>query len=458
VNTLPTASMETRPAIPAGAAPRISSLLIKPVSAMCNLNCTYCFYVERQTDPYKSLPSRRMSSETLERLVDGYLFYSYPNSVFAFQGGEPMLAGQPFYEHLVRLQQQYRRSGQAISNIMQTNGILIDESWCCLFREHHWLVGLSLDGPAEMHDRYRSGKQGKGTWREVVNGVERLKKNGVQFNVLCVLSQANVAEPEKVYRFFRSLGVDHIQYIPLSDHDSAGCRLPFTVTPEQYGRFMCDTFDLWWPERRHVRIRCFDNIAEAMAGQRPSNCSMQATCDSYVVVEYNGGVYPCDFFVEKDWLLGNITVNSWTEIARSRVRYAFATRKAALHPACRACEYQSICRGGCPRHRGVVNGSVDGLDYFCPANRTILAKVAGPLADELDYLLGSRVFRPATTRQEPPGRHGGVLSIRDSVSYSFTARSGTAADHGLLHRPGLVADCSGGRFAVRARRPDQSLP
>ncbi len=381
-----TAITAARSAPPSGTAPPITSLLIKPVSAVCNLACAYCFYLERAADPYKSLPARRMSFEILENLVDGYLFYSYPNSVFAFQGGEPMLAGQPFFERLIDYQKQYGRDCQAISNIMQTNGVLIDDGWCRMFREHRWLVGISLDGPEEMHDRYRLDRQGNGAWKKVIRGIEALKRNGVECNVLCVLSQANVEQPEKIYRFFRALGVDHIQYIPLSEHDSAGRPSPFTVTPEQYGRFMCRTFDLWWPERRKVRIRCFDDIAEALAKQRPSNCAMHETCDSYVVVEYNGDVYPCDFYVEKHWLLGNITVDSWTEIARSRARYAFAARKAVTHPACQVCAFQSICHGGCPKNRYDAHRSFDGLDYFCPANQMIFAKAAGPLSRELEVL------------------------------------------------------------------------
>jgi uncharacterized protein len=157
-------------------------------------------------------------------------------------------------------------------------------------------------------------------------GVELLKKRGVEFNVLCVLSQANVGKSAETYKFFRSLGVDHIQYIPLSEFDGLGHPLPFTITPEEYGRFMCETFDLWWPDRRKVRIRHFDNIAEGLAGQEPGSCTQHETCDSYVVVEFNGDVYPCDFFVERDWKLGNINLDSWPEIARRQRRYQFAAK------------------------------------------------------------------------------------------------------------------------------------
>ena len=214
-----------------GTTPRIGSLLIKPASAVCNLDCSYCFYLDREADPYQALPGRRMTLETLERMVDTFLFYSYPASIFAFQGGEPTLAGPAFFESLVEFQKRYGRNGQAVSNAMQTNGILLDDAWCRIFKETQWLIGISLDGPEPAHDLYRINKAGAGTWRKVIQGVECLKKNVVEFNVLCVLSQANVGQPKELYRFFRSLEIEHIQFIPLSEFDGLGQPLPFTITP-----------------------------------------------------------------------------------------------------------------------------------------------------------------------------------------------------------------------------------
>ncbi len=324
-----------------GPAPRITSLLIKPASAVCNLDCSYCFYLDRAADPYQALPGRRMTFDTLERLVDTYLFYSYPNSVFAFQGGEPTLAGLPFFEKLVEFQKQYGRDGQSVSNALQTNGVLLDKNWCDLFHAYSWLLGVSLDGPEEINDLYRFNKEGRGTWKRVMESVELLQVNKVEFNILCVLSQSNVGRAKELYKFYRGLGIDNLQFIPLAEFDRDGTPLPFTITPEQYGRFLCEIFDLWWPDRRKVRIRVFDNIAEALAGQKPGTCTMHETCDSYVVVEYNGDVYPCDFFVESDWKLGNIVLDSWPEIARRTRRYSFASKKTLAHPECQACEYQS---------------------------------------------------------------------------------------------------------------------
>ncbi len=370
-----------------GVTPRITSLLIKPASAVCNLDCAYCFYLDRDADPYAALPGRRMTNDVLERLVDTWMFYSYPNSTFAFQGGEPTLAGLDFFRTLVKLQKQYGRDGHSVSNAMQTNAMLLNPEWCELFREYNWLLGVSLDGPEDVHDLYRYNKAGQGTWRRVMESVELLKREKVEFNILCVLSTANVEKPREIYKFFRSLGVENIQYIPLAEFDGIGQRLPYTITPEQYGRFLCETFDLWWPERRKVRIRCFDNIAEAVAGQKPSTCTMHETCDSYVVVEYNGDVYPCDFFVEKDWKLGNVELDSWTEIARRTKRFSFASKKTLPHAECQVCEFAGICHGGCPKFRHGPRRQFEDLDYFCQSYKMLFGKTVEPLRKEVQKLM-----------------------------------------------------------------------
>src|SRR5258708_3100737 len=353
------------------------------------------------------MPGRRMTEETLYRLVDTWMFYSFPNSALAFQGGEPTLAGPAFFEKLCALEKQYGRNGQNVSNSMQTNATLLDERWCELFRAYSWLLGVSLDGPEEMHDLYRYNKEGRGTWKRVMQSVELLKKQRVEFNILCVLSQANVEKPKELYRFFRSLGVEHLQFIPLAEFASDGSPLRFPITPEQYGRFLCETFELWWPDRRRVRIRYFDNIAEALAGQKPGTCTMHTTCDSYVVVEYNGDVYPCDFFVEGGWKLGNVNLGSGSEIARRQRRVSFASKKTIAPPECAVCEYQNICHGGCPKFRHGPARRFEDLDYFCAAYKMIFAKSVAPLTKDLASLgvrsgvTGGRGPN-AGTRRPPP--------------------------------------------------------
>ena len=377
-----------------GGTSRIESLLIKPVSGLCNLNCSYCFYLERDTDPYRLLPSRRMSLETLERLVDTWLFYSFPASTFAFQGGEPTLAGVEFYETLVDLQKRYGRDGQSVSNSIQTNAVILDDRWCALFAEYNWLVGVSLDGPEAAHDLYRRNQAGHASWKTVMAGLDLLRRHKVDFNILCVLSQANVGQPREMYRFFRGLGIEHIQYIPLAEFDAEGRPLAFTITPAQYGRFLSETFDIWWSDRRRVRVRWFDNVAEALAGQKPATCTLHEMCDSYVVVEHNGDVFPCDFFVEEGWRLGSVTVDSWPEIARRQRRLSFALNKAISHPECEACEYQPVCRGGCPKLRHAPRRRFEDLDYFCPAYKMIYERCLDPLRKDVQKLLARSPAQP----------------------------------------------------------------
>lgn len=369
---------------------KISSLLIKPASALCNLDCSYCFYLDRELDPYKEAASRRMSNETLRRMVESFVFYSYPHSVFAFQGGEPTLAGLPFFEKLVEYQKRYGRSGQTVSNALQTNGILLDDAWCRFLRQGCWLVGVSLDGTEEMHDAYRRNRGGEGTWRKVIRGIERMAKHRVDFNILCVLSEANVERPLELYQFFRSLGIEYLQFIPLAEFTPAGKRQPYTITPEQYGRFLVEIFDLWWPERKQVRIRFFDNLAEALAGYAPGNCTMHEQCDSYAVVEYNGDVYPCDFFVEPRWKLGNLHESTWSQIARSEKRVRFAHGKALPHPRCLPCEYRPLCHFGCPSFREKQRGNPADLDYFCETYKMVYAHCLPALREEVAHITGKR--------------------------------------------------------------------
>ena len=373
-----------------GDVPRIGSLLVKPASAACNLDCEYCFYLDRETDPYAGAADRIMSLDTLETLVDGFLFYSFPHSGFAFQGGEPTLAGLKFYETLVRLQQRHGRNGQTVGNSIQTNGILLNKDWCDLFRGYSFLIGLSLDGPEEIHDRYRVNKAGHPTAARVIEAVSLLRSAKVEFNVLCAVSQANVSKAGEVFRFFRKLGIEYVQFIPLAEFHPDGSPMPFTVSADEYGHFLCEMYNLWWPERRQMGVRFFENVAEALAGRVPGTCTLHESCDSYAVVEYNGDVYPCDFFVEKQWKLGNIEIDSWPEIARRQRRMAFAAKKATPHAACSVCEYQSLCRGGCPSSRRSRRGRFEDLDWFCNSYKQVFAKVVPPLREEVRRILAAQ--------------------------------------------------------------------
>ena len=234
-----------------------------------------------------------------------------------------------------------------------------------------------------------------------------LQREPVEYNVLAVVSQANVRRAVETYRFFRGLGVDNLQFIPLVEFRPSGELEPFAITGEEYGRFLCELFDAWWPERRTVRVRYFDNIAEALAGQTPGTCTMHDTCDSYAVVEYNGDVYPCDFFVEQRWKLGNIHVDSWSEIGRRLRRQDFAAKKLLLHPECAVCQYRTICKGGCPKNRQASRGEFSDLDWLCAGYKMIFAKAVVPLTQDLNRMYGpSSLPLETRIRLSPSAHHG----------------------------------------------------
>jgi len=333
---------------------------------------------------------RTMSQDTLRKLVESYLFYSYPHSVFAFQGGEPTLAGLPFFEKLVEFQKRFGRSAQFVSNALQTNGILIDDAWCQFLRQYQWLVGISMDGNQQMHDTYRRNRGGEGTWKKVMRGIERMTKHKVDFNVLCVISQTNVHQPEALYEYFQQLGVEYLQFIPLAEFTPTGQLQPYAITAQEYGDFLVRLFDRWWPDHQHVRIRFFDNLAEAVAGYMPGNCVMHERCESYAVVEYNGDVYPCDFYVEPRWLIGNLHRDSWNQIAATDQRLRFARGKQLPHAECMVCQYQKLCHRGCPAFREKQRGNPSDLDYFCATYKRVFDHCLPKLRLEVAKITGKQ--------------------------------------------------------------------
>ena len=379
-----------------GTTPRITSLLIKPASAVCNLDCAYCFYLDRDADPYKSLPARRMTTETLERLVDTYLFYSYPNSVFAFQGGEPTLAGLPFFEKLVKLQQQYGRDGQSVSNALQTNGILLDQGWCDLFKSYDWLLGVSLDGPENINDLYRYNKEGRGTWKRVMQSVELLQKNKVEFNVLCVLSQANVGRPKELYKFYRGLGIDNLQFIPLAEFD--GCRQSPALHHHARAVRSLSVRDLRTVVARaaqgaHPQVRQHRRIAGRTEARATAPCTRPATATSWWSTTAT-----CIPATSSSKARGSSATSTWIPGRKSRAgpgATASRRRRRSPTPSARSASIKSICHGGCPKFRHGPHGDFEELDYFCPAYKMIFAKSVEPLRAEVQKLMQNQRPAPA---------------------------------------------------------------
>jgi uncharacterized protein len=355
----------------------ISSILAKPASADCNLHCTYCFYHDRPTDPYGQVRGRHvMDDATLRTLIREGMRLMAPASSFSWQGGEPLLTGIDFFRRVVQYEQQYGRSGHAVSNTVQTNGTLIDEEWARLFAQYHFLLGVSLDGPQPWHDHYRVTADGQGTYDLVHKGIACLRRHHVEFNILAVVNRVTGNHPREIWRYMRDQGFGFLQFIPCVERDPATGELAeFSVLPHQFGDFMCEIFDLWYNGGQlQISVRLFDNLLLAYAGHGPQVCQFQRECGDYVVVEYNGDVYPCDFYVEERLRLGNLHEQPLDEIASSPPAAAFKARKRRGDPACAACRWLPICNHGCPMlrdHNPQRDATGRRSHYLCSAYQQI---------------------------------------------------------------------------------------
>lgn len=339
-------------------------LLIKPVSADCNQSCRYCFY-RRTSSLYPATTSHRMSGETLDCLIRRYLQLRLAQSVFCWQGGEPTLVGLDFYRQAVALMERHGRSGQSVSNAFQTNGLLLDSEWCRFFARYRFLVGLSLDGPPELHDAYRQISPDRGTHADVMRAVRFLREHAVEFNVLSVVTDLTARHAGQIYRYFRELGLGHMQFIPCLETDACGQPAPFSVSPEAYADFLIELFDLWLCEAKTgVSVRLFDSLLQREVTGESGMCDLDGTCASYLVVEHNGDSYPCDFFVQAEMRLGNIRTTPIESLVRRPP--ARKLRQARRHPPakCAQCRWLPLCHGGCLKDRRRVGG-LDLPTYFC---------------------------------------------------------------------------------------------
>lgn len=338
-------------------------LLIKPVSSDCNMACRYCFY-RRAGGMYGGV--RRMSHEILDLLIRRYLGLNCGQSVFSWQGGEPTLAGLDFYQAAVQSMQRHGRGGQPVTNVLQTNGLLLDDSWCRFLKQYRFLVGLSLDGPADIHDRYR--RRGEhGTHAEVMRVVSRLREHDVPFNVLSVVTSGAAARAKEIYRWFREQGFLHMQFIPCIEAEADGAPAGFSISGEEYGEFLCELFDEWLPEARSgVSERLFDSLVRREITGRSGMCILDGACGEYMVIEHNGDAYPCDFFVDEAWRLGNVTKTPLEALMqRGRMREFRGLRR--LPEDCGTCQWAELCRGGCLKDRSRYGGRFDRPTTLCLA-------------------------------------------------------------------------------------------
>lgn len=343
-------------------------LMAKPVSYQCNIACDYCFYLEKEQSTLKPhKPARHMDDVTLEAYVRQYIEANPgPEVEFTWQGGEPTLAGIAFYEKAMQLQSKYAGK-KRISNSIQTNGVLIDEAWAAFLAKNQFLVGLSIDGPAWLHDRYRKTRSKQSVFDNVLRAMDLLKKHHVDVNVLTVVNNVTAEHPQEIYAYLtQELKAEFVQFIPaveqrpanekygelLYPQTLAGSVTEWSVSGEQWGNFMKGVFDLWI--RRdvgRVYVQMFDSALAAWLGEQPSLCVMQSSCGFGLVVEQNGDVYSCDHYVYPEHRLGNLRRDSLAKMVASKQQRKFGFAKTEVSSECMRCEWRFACHGGCPKHR-----------------------------------------------------------------------------------------------------------
>lgn len=368
-------------------------VMVKPYGPVCNLNCTYCYYLEK-AKLYPETSNFRMSKELLEIFIRDYIkSQDLPQINFTWQGGEPTLLGIDFFKHAIALQKKYG-SGRKIENAFQTNGTLINDDWCRFFKDHNFLIGLSVDGPEEIHDAHRVNIAGKASFNQVRRALELFHKHRVEFNTLSVVHNDNSRYPLEIYRFLKDAGSRFIQFIPivqreLTDSENDKIRLvgpdssnasvtDWSVRPKDYGTFLITIFDEW--VRNDVGktfVQIFDVTLANWVGENPALCVFSETCGNAMVLEHNGDLYTCDHFVYQDQLLGNIRTTDLRAMATSTKQITFGNNKLLkLPPYCVNCEYRFACHGECPKHRFKHTPEGDpGLNYLCEAYKMFFSYV-----------------------------------------------------------------------------------
>lgn len=342
-------------------------VMIKPASGLCNMRCKYCFYADEMSK--RSQASHGiMSLETLECVIRETFRYAEGECTIAFQGGEPTLAGLDFFRQCLRLEEKYNTENIPVSHAFQTNGYVLDEEWYSFFAENHFLVGLSVDGVKATHDAYRKAADGQDTYFHTLEKARGLQQAGVDFNILTVVNGMTAPKIRKIYEKYRKLGFDWQQYIACLDPvwEIQGHQ-EYSLTPQMYGRFLIDLFELWDLDLRQGKqpyIRMFENYIGILMGQQPESCEQRGVCGFQNIVEADGSVYPCDFYVLDDYCLGNLRTDSFQAIEQRMKESRFIQDSVNHTESCRSCPYFAVCRGGCRRHREQP-GTQAGENYFC---------------------------------------------------------------------------------------------
>jgi anaerobic sulfatase maturase len=367
-------------------------VMLKPVGSACNLACQYCYYLEKEL-LYPNNKRSWMSEETLETFIQQYfLAQTQPYVSFTWHGGEPLLRPISFYKKALKLQQKYGK-GFYIENSLQTNGTLLTDEWCRFFKENNFLIGLSIDGPATVHDAYRQTLSGKGSFQKVLNGIRLLNKHGVEWNAMAVVNAQNVKDAATFYNFFKSINCHFIQFTPIVErlvpHADGRCLAsvneqtqtmsPLSVTPEEWGAFLCNLFDLWIKEDVGTYyIQMFDATLANWVGQTPGLCTLSKSCGHASAMEHNGDVFACDHFVFPEYKRGNIHTQTITEMMYSPEQLQFGKNKwQSLPRQCKECSFLFACYGECPKNRFAIDAYGNkGLNYLCKGYKRFFAHVA----------------------------------------------------------------------------------
>lgn len=365
------------------------SLLIKPASGNCNMRCRYCFYAD-ELDNREIRSYGKMSVDTMHTIVEKAMEYGDYECTIAFQGGEPTLAGLDFYRDLVAYVTAHENPKKLkIHYALQTNGYLINEEWAAFLGENHFLVGVSLDGLKEIHDRYRLDAAGKGTYQRVISAIRLLEKHQVEYNILTVVTAATARNGQKIYNYFKKNHFGYQQYIECLDPigEEPG-QHEYSLTPEKYGEFLKSMFDAWYLDMRsgtYVYNRYFENLMMIMAGQQPESCNMRGVCGKQWVFEADGSVYPCDFYALDQWRLGNIQENSFEEMDEKRDELGFIQWSMRQQEDCQKCRWFGLCRNGCRRNREPVTAEHTNRNYFCKSYQMFF-EYAYPRLEEIYQL------------------------------------------------------------------------
>lgn len=380
-------------------------VMAKPIGPICNLDCAYCYYLEKEA-LYPAGERFRMSDGVLDAYISQYIASQPgPEVGFTWQGGEPTLMGLPFFQRVVELQRRHCPPGKRVSNGLQTNGTLLDAEWARFLRDERFLVGISIDGPPELHDAYRTDKGSHPTAERVLRGARLLLDAGVDINVLCVVHRLNSRQPIEVYRFLKELGVRHLQFIPLVEPLGGGGPVSFeaarrgagvserSVLPDAFGQFLIAVFETWFREDvGRVFIQTFEETLARTAGAPGSLCIFAPECGRSLALEHNGDLFSCDHYVRPEHRLGNIRELPMLQLAQLPAQVAFGRSKRETLPAyCRSCEVLDFCHGECPKNRIILTPDGEpGLNYLCAGYRDYFNAV-GPWMEQLARLVHQRL-------------------------------------------------------------------